>query len=114
MADSSAPLEVRLPGLEPEDHEGLTTEIIALDLLDQARRILGLTDRQIAGRTDLTIDLIAEIDAGRFAVTVEELIVALADLGLVVRVEPAPPSSPIEPGPQPEEPGGARLPYRDD
>jgi len=114
LADSSAPLEVRLPGLEPEDHEGLTTEIIALDLLRQARHILGLTNRQIAGRTDLTVDLIAEIDAGRFAVTLEELIIALADLGLAVTLESAPAGSPTEPSPEPEPPGAARLPYRDD
>ncbi len=113
IADSSHPVEVRLPFLEPE-----YSEEVSADLLAQARALLGLTNRQIADRTDLTTDLLAEIDAGRFAVTLEELLTALARIGL--RVELALGSPTTGDAPQPDQPPAreqtltARLPYRDD
>lgn len=117
IADDDSPIAVRLPFAEPEFSDDITAETIALDLLGQARTLLGVTNRQIADRTDLTPDLLAEIDAGRFAVTLEELIVAMARLGLHVELAPGAPATST--GPVPEQPPvtqplSARLPYRDD
>lgn len=117
IGDDSSPIEVPLPFVDSDQHERITTETIAADLLDQARALLGLTDRQIAARTDLTVDLLAEIDAGRFAVTLEELVIALARLGLHVELARGAPDTagaPVPDHPPVGQTSGVRLPYRDD
>lgn len=117
IGDESSPIEVPLPFVDSTQSVRITTESIAADLLDQARALLGLTDRQIADRTDLTVDLLAEIDAGRFAVTLEELLVAFARLGLHVELALGAPDSgtaPVPDQPPAVSPASVRLPYRDD
>ena len=117
IADDASPIELPLPFVEPEYSHRINAEVIAADLLEQARTILGLTNRQIADRTDLTPDLLAEIDAGRFAVTLEELIIALARLGLHVELvlgAPEVADAPVPDQPPVTQTPSVRLPYRDD
>lgn len=117
IADDDSPIEVPLPFVEPEFSERINAETIAADLLDQARTLLGLTNRQIADRTDLTVDLLAEIDAGRFAVTLEELVINLARLGVHIELAlgaPAIGTAPVPDQPPLAQPASVRLPYRDD
>jgi hypothetical protein len=114
------PREMRLPLFEPAaDLTEPNAVSLAHRLLTEARELTGLTNVQLAEQTALPMHVLDDVDAHRFAVTVEELAAALQTVGLTITLTkttspPAPPRPEHRPATEPEPLPSVRLPYRDD
>lgn len=81
-------------GLTPEERQLVDLRVRLVGQLQKSRARLGLTRRQMAARTGLTVQNITEIDAGGLDVTLEKLFHGLFALGgTLADVMPEPPAN---------------------
>ncbi len=84
-------------GLTPEERELVDLQVRLVGAFQRARDRLGLTRRQMAKRTGLTVKQVADIDAGGFPITLDQFFRSLFALGVTLADVLPPAAAPAKP-----------------